>query len=452
MTTPAPLHGTPASDAVSNGPRLAQVAELMGLDLFGWQRQVADVGLERDEFGHYRYRTVGVSVGRQNGKTALASARIALELLAGRHVAYTAQDRGMARLKWEETVAMLRPAFGSRFEFVRRANGNECLGLNGGTFRVVTPSREGARGLTLDLVVIDEALSHGMDLVGALSPTMATRPDAQMWILSNAGTHKSEMLRHYRDLGRAGESPSLAWFEWAAAEDDDPDDPEVWHRAIPTLAEAHGVTLAAVTDYHATMQADLFDREMLNRWPIDAAEYALDVSRFSRLVDLDASHTEQLSIGVDIHPSRDCSSIAIASLHDGKYFVEIVDHRAGVGWVAPRLAELSRRWNARITLDVGAAAGSLVPHLQGLDTLELGARDYAGACATFYDALNDDQIAHLGDPLLTDAVASASRRRLGERWAWKRTSDESPITPLVAASLACWGALSYSPAPTPQVY
>ena len=71
----------------------------------------------------------------------------------------------MARLKWEETVAMLRPAFGSRFEFVRRANGNECLGLNGGTFRVVTPSREGARGLTLDLVVIDEALSHGMDLV-----------------------------------------------------------------------------------------------------------------------------------------------------------------------------------------------------------------------------------------------------------------------------------------------
>ena len=57
MTTPAPLHGTPASDAVSNGPRLAQVAELMGLNLFGWQRQVADVGLERDEFGHYLYRT-----------------------------------------------------------------------------------------------------------------------------------------------------------------------------------------------------------------------------------------------------------------------------------------------------------------------------------------------------------------------------------------------------------
>lgn len=451
MTAPAPLYGTPASDAASNGPRLAQVAELMGLDLFGWQRQVADVGLERDEFGHYRYRTVGVSVGRQNGKTALASARIALELLAGRHVAYTAQDRNMARHKWEETVAMLRPAFGSRFEFERRANGNECLGLAGGTFRVVTPSREGARGLTLDLVIIDEAMSHGMDLIGALSPTMATRPDAQMWILSNAGTHKSEMLRHYRDLGRAGESPSLAWFEWAAAEDDDPDDPDVWHRAIPTLAETHGVTLAAVTDYHATMQPDLFDREMLNRWPLDAADYALDITRFNSLVDLDAIHGDQLSIGVDIHPSRDCSSIAIASITNGRYFVEIVDHRAGVGWVAPRLAELSQRWKAAITLDVGAAAGSLLPHLQGLQTLELGARDYAGACATFYDALVDGNLSHLGDPLLTDAVASASRRRLGERWAWKRTGD-IPISPLVACSLACWGALSKAPAPTPQVH
>ena len=55
------------------------------------------------------------------------------------------------------------------------------------------------------------------------------------------------------------------------------------------------------------------------------------------------------------------------------------------------------------------------------------------------------------DTLLSD-VASATRRRLGDRWAWKRTSDESPITPLVAASLALWGAISVAPKPTPQVF
>ena len=450
---PPALYATPATDAVSHGSRLAQVAELMGLKLYGWQRQGADVALERDEFGRYRFRTVGVSVGRQSGKTTLAAARIALELLAGRHVAYTAQDRAMARLKWEATVEALRPAFGTRFEHERRANGSETIGLNGGSFRVVTPSKEGARGLTLDLVVIDEAMAHGMELIAALGPTMATRPDAQLWMMSNAGTHKSTMLQHYRDLGRAGDSPSLAWFEWAASEADDPDDPEVWARAIPTLGESGGVSIEAVTDFHNTMSMDLFDREILNRWPLDVTDYAIDIGAFSRLATLDAMHGEKLSIGVDIHPSRDCSSIAIASLdEEGKYFVELVDHRDGVGWVAQRLVELATRWNATVTLDVGSAAASLLPHLHGIELLELGARKYAAACGTFYDAVQDGLMQHLGDPILTDAVASATRRRLGDAWAWKRTSDDSPITPLVAASLAAWGALSVAPTPTPQVH
>ena len=175
MTCPPALHATPPSDATSRGPHLARVAELLGLDLFGWQRQVADVALEVDDDGRYQYRTVGVSVGRQNGKTALLTARIGLELLAGGHVAYTAQDRGAARLKFIEAVDLLRPALGSRFDTLRLANGSEALTMrNGGSLRVVTPSREGARGLTLDLVVIDEALAHTMELVGALGPTMAT--------------------------------------------------------------------------------------------------------------------------------------------------------------------------------------------------------------------------------------------------------------------------------------
>jgi hypothetical protein len=36
MKTPAALYATPASDATSKGPHLARVAELLGLDLFGW--------------------------------------------------------------------------------------------------------------------------------------------------------------------------------------------------------------------------------------------------------------------------------------------------------------------------------------------------------------------------------------------------------------------------------
>ena len=453
MTCPPALHATPATDATSRGPHLAQVAELMGLDLFGWQRQVADISMELNHAGRYSYRTVGVSVGRQNGKSALLAARIGLELLAGGQVAYTAQDRGGARLKFQEIVEMLRPSLGTRFAQVRLANGSECLTMtNGGSFRVVTPSREGARGLTLDLVVIDEALAHPLELVGAIGPTMATRPASQLWIASNAGNRSSEMLRHYRDLGRAGDSPSLAWFEWAAADDDDPDDPATWANAIPTLNERQGVTLEAVTDFHGTMTADLFDREILNRWPLETGDYVLDLSVFMQLVEHDLPHGTKLALGVDVSPYRDFSSICIASQTGDRYLVEVVDHRPGVGWLPARLQELAGRWGATIVIDSGAAAGSLLPHLQHLNTLEVGARDYAASCGTMYDAIMDGRLEHLGDSILGDAVASATRRRLGDRWAWKRTSDESPITPLVAASLALWGAISVAPTPTPQVF
>lgn len=453
MTCPAPLFATPASDSASRGPQLQRVAELMGLDLFGWQRLVGDRALELDDNGRYRYSSVGVSVGRQNGKTALLTARIGLELLAGGHVAYTAQDRGGARLKFQEAVSLLRPALGSRFAQLRLANGSEALHMtNGGSLRVVTPNREGARGLTLDLVVIDEALAHPLELVGALGPTMSTRPSSQLWLASNAGTNSSELLRHYRDLGRAGDSPSLAWFEWAAADDADPDDEQTWLDAIPTLAEQRGVTIEAVRDFHSTMGAELFSREILNRWPLDVGDYALDLGTFNQLVEADLPHGERLAIGVDVSPWRDYSTICIASETNGRYLVEVVDHRPGVGWVPARLQELAGRWSATIVVDAGAAAGSLLPHLQHLTTMEVGARDYAASCATMYDAIMDGKLAHLGDSILADAVASATRRRLGDRWAWKRTSDESPITPLVAASLAVFGAISTTVKPTPQVF
>jgi hypothetical protein len=165
------------------------------------------------------------------------------------------------------------------------------------------------------------------------------------------------------------------------------------------------------------------------------------------------AHGERLALGVDVSPMRDTSSICIASVTpEGRYLVELVDHRAGVGWLPARITEIARRWNATVVIDAGAAAASLLPHLQNVDRLEVGARDYAAACGTMFDAIHDGTLAHLGDTLLSDAVGAATRRRLGDRWAWKRTSDESPITPLVAASLAVWGAVAVPDKPKPMVH
>ncbi len=93
-------------------------------------KSFADTFLEKDATGLYKYRSVCAQVGRQNGKSKLIETRIAYELLQPkRHVAYTAQDRNMAKSKWEEHLLsfQLSPKFAKRIARVSRVNGSEKI-------------------------------------------------------------------------------------------------------------------------------------------------------------------------------------------------------------------------------------------------------------------------------------------------------------------------------------
>ena len=93
---------------------------------------------------------------------------------------------------------------------------------NGSRYLIVTPGPNAGRSLSLDLGVIDEAYAQeSMALLGALQPTMAAKPNAQLWVCSNAGTSRSGLWRHLTDMGRAEvDNPmsSVCWLEWAASE------------------------------------------------------------------------------------------------------------------------------------------------------------------------------------------------------------------------------------------
>ena len=273
----APRWGTdrdPASQ--TDGEVLRRVARLMGFELFPWQAHVADVSLEKQD-GRYRYRTVCTQVGRQNGKSKLISARIAMEAMKpGHHIAYTAQDRNMARAKWEEHVEILEsaPRLRKKIKRVSRVNGSEKIFFtNGSSYGIITPNAsKGGRGTSLDLVVIDEALTHKLELISALQPTLGTKENGQLWIVSNAGHPiQSELLMHYRNLGHAhlqDPSSDLAWFEWSPLVDEfDYMDEEVWYQAIPSLDLEFGVKLRAVREAANTNSPEIFTREWLNVWP-----------------------------------------------------------------------------------------------------------------------------------------------------------------------------------------
>jgi len=442
-------------DRDTHGPALEQVANLLGFELFEWQKEVAYTALELDEKGRYCHRSCGVTVGRQNGKTTLLLFRIALELLKPNSIViYTSQDRNSARKKWEEFCEILYSTpFSKRIKRQIRANGQEELTCNNNSrFLIVTPNATGARGLTVDLAIIDEALAADLRLVSAIQPTMATKESAQLWITSNAGGPYSTLLQHYRKLGHE-DSPALSWHEWTPYKDDfDIYDENVWHEAIPTLEEKNGVTLTAVKEAVQTTDPMIFAQEWLNVWPSLVTQTVIEPAKWAALARQDIQIQNWMVFGVDVSPDRDRASIGAAGLNGAFTALEVIESESRIGWLKDRILQLHEKYNMPFVIDSGAAASSLIGELEeaGVNVIPVNMRQYGQACGSFYDAVEEGTISHLGDGRLDEAIAGATKRKLGEQWAWSRNSN-ADITPLVACSIARYALVAGLTSPDKKV-
>lgn len=444
----------------------------MGWQFFPWQQRVADVA------GEYRpdtklpcYRTVGVSVSRQNGKTTLICARIARQLIPPRQtVAYTAQDRGLARTKWAEHVELLMGTpFADRVAHVDRTNHREMLVMdNGSRYMPVTPSaRKAARSLSVDLAVVDEANSHEtMGVVSAIQPAMAARPHAQIWLLSNAGDSRSGLWRHYTDVGRLevdNPASTMAWLEWAADPDTDPFDRQAWADANPSLGLTGGIMEAALSDGALTMDRATFFREHLNVWADAGSLVGIDPALWAACRRDEVMPGTDVALGLDFTPERDRGALIVAGPAEGQaddlVALEVLESGSDLDAIVARAAEVACRWDALITIDRGSPAASAVPTLERLTQRPDGTHrvrlipltELVRACGDFHDATRLARISHRGDYRLSDAVTSATKRPVGDAWAWKRRGS-ADISPLVAATLARWGVVARPDILTPSVY
>jgi len=457
------------------GDYVAEMGSELGLNFYPWQELVSDVSLEltpRQNYSgdqsmlrlHHQY--VGALVGRQSGKTAWSVARVLAQCLLpnrldiaervglthfkAQEVAYTAQSRTVAVQKWQEHIEIIhRSRFGHHIDKVTLSTGRECLRFtNGSTYRPITPNKTGARGLTLDLAIIDEALTHPLWLLPVIRPTMAQRDSAsncwgsQFVIISNAGDEDSELLNRMQELGQDSLSDPEAkrcWHEWSMEPGRDPLDEQTWLDTMPTLELPDGISLDFLRLEAETMRLEQFMREYLCFRVAKSEAQLIPVERWQDAHRGDVLMPYDVVLALDISPERQRASLGAAGAVGEYLALEVVDGREGLEWVLDRCSEVCERWGCPLVLDSGGPAASLIPALQArnLTVVPIAAREVANAAAMFYDAVMSKRIAHQNDYRLNDAVTGASKRAVGERWAFDRRGHID-ISPLVAASFAVW--------------
>lgn len=459
------------------GGYVADIGRMMDLEFYEWQRLFSDVSCELiprptvhpgQSTLRFNAQYVGGMVGRQSGKSAWSASRIVaqcllpnyfeiaeecgLEEIKPQHVVYTAQSRTNAVQRWIEHIEIITSvqAIAEEIKVIRYATGREIIEFhNGSTYRPITPNRTGARGLTLDLVIVDEALAHPLWLLPVLRPTMAQRDSAtgcigaQFIVISNAGDDDSELLNRMQELGiesLTDPDSKRVWMEWSADPESDPFAEQTWLDTCPTLNQPNGIDIEFLRLEAQTMREDMFIREYLCRRSIATHDQIIptdlwmDLNRADVMVPMD-----RLVLGLDIRMDRMGASLMACGMVETYLPVEIVEVRQGLDWVLERTVEVSRRWNAPVAIDVGGPAANLIPSLEahGITIVPLATREVTSAAASFYDACFAKRICHMNDYRLNDAIAGASRRAVGEKWAFDRRGHWD-ISPLVAASLAAW--------------
>ena len=423
-----------------------------------WQRHVADVAFEIDpSTGRLVYREIVLTVPRQSGKTTLTLAIMTHRCIAmgnDQRVFYTAQSGKDARKKWEDdhVPVLERSPFGSLFD-VRKTNGSEALRfVNGSIWALLASTEESGHGGQSDCSIIDEAFSQkDARIEQSQKPAMVTRPQPQLWIVSTAGTDESVYLNEKIDDNRlramAGETSSVAYFEWSAPEDADPGDPETWRACMPALG--YTIDEETIRYNYDSMKESEFRRAFLNqRQSKDAAAPWQVISEEAWIACSDnlSKIADTPTLAIDVTPSRSMASIAAAGVRrDGLAHVEVIGNRPGTSWIIDFFMEndRARRYNS-VVIDPVSGANSLIPDLRrlGLKIVEVGPRQVAAGCGKFYDLVMSKQLRHLDQVPLTSAIAGAKRRTLGESWAWHRRDPSVDVSPLVASTLALFAHMS----------
>ena len=429
-----------------------------GITLDDWQKFVMDDWLALNEDGKWACSTCGLSVPRQNGKTALVKVRVMLGIFSlGETILFTCHEVRTSRQVFDSLAEILNPngefpELAAQVQYIKRSNGYEEIKVadwqdgdgwrKGGKLLFSSRSNGASRGFTADVVVADEAMYMTDEQVAALVPTMASASGGDMQFIM-LGTPPSPndcgtVFKNTRESAKNGEK-GISWCEWGADEIGDVHDWERIKRYNPSLDKR--LMRKAVENELAVMAPDTFARERLGWWsPVSGpVDYLFDPKAWDACATDDEPHGT-VCYGVKLSPDGSEAALSACWQGDTPHF-ELVDYRdarRGLGWLADWLDARADKC-AMLAVD-GRNADALTSRLESYRAKQLHVMrtsDAIAAAALMLDGIRSGTVTHYGQAELDEQAKAAVRRKVG-RDAWCIGGEHS--TAIESAACALWAA------------
>ena len=435
------------------GYMFCDFCEAIEVGLLPWQKWLAIHALEIIREGdkwRFRYRYVLVLISRQNGKTYF---EVLLNIfflfgLKSHLVLGTAQNLDTAVETFEDTVAQVEstPELKDLLRKVNRGTGKrEMLLDSGDRYKVIAATRK-ARGLSSDLIMMDELREQTTwEPWGAISKTMMARPTAILFGLSNAGDVTSVVLRHLRaqahalvgdpdgiasvSEGLGGEviDDSLGLFEWSAVPGCAINDREAWAQANPSLGYGF-LTERALQSAMNTDPENIFRTECLCQWvetilPQPFPDGAWDAGLDTRS---GIAPESELFYGIDLSSDRRMASVAVCGMRaDGNYHIEVIARRVGTQWVEDWFRARAYKHEMNLAFQSrGAPVSGLAEQIctiKGVNRIAIEGSELTAGWGRFFDAVTacgDEsrggvRVYHLQQPVLELPAKTMQLRNIG---------------------------------------
>jgi hypothetical protein len=244
----------------------------------------------------------------------------------------------------------------------------------------------------------------------------------------------------------------LGWVEYGAEPGCDLDDQVQWSAANPGRVEVE-----AIVSERRELSPEDFAKERLNIWPTDRTDHVFGQEVWAGLAAARRDDIGQATaFGLD--RSRDGLVVVAAAYRDfdtGATHVEVAFVRDEVTHLGEALGWIVGSTNRRvpIVIDAASTASPAIAHLIAAkrNVVVTNSGELCRACIGFTDDVRAGSLSHAdsdnGD--LCAAVDGARRRPVGDvgGYAWDRRDAAVAVSPLVAATLAHYGAVSHGRRP-----